>query len=41
MRGVGYVLAEGGVPMLFKANFLSDPDLVELATEAMTMRRTI
>jgi hypothetical protein len=38
MRGVGYVLAEGGVPMLFKANYLSDPDLVELAAEAMSVR---
>jgi hypothetical protein len=37
---VGYVLAEGGVPMLFKANYLSDLDLVELAAEAMSIRGT-
>jgi hypothetical protein len=41
MRGVGYVLAEGGAPMLFKANYLSDPDLVELAAEAMSIRGMI
>jgi len=41
MRGVGYVLAEGGVPMLFKANYLSDPDLVELAAEAISIRGMI
>jgi S-DNA-T family DNA segregation ATPase FtsK/SpoIIIE len=40
LRGVGYVLAEGGVPMLFKANYLSDLDLVELAAEAMSIRGT-
>jgi hypothetical protein len=40
LRGVGYVLAEGGVPMLFKANYLSDLDLVELAGEAMSIRGT-
>jgi hypothetical protein len=40
MRGVGYVLAEGGVPMLFKANYLADADLVELAAEAMSVRGT-
>jgi hypothetical protein len=40
-RGVGYVLAEGGVPVLFKANYLSDPDLVELAAEAMSGRGTL
>jgi hypothetical protein len=39
LRGVGYVLAEGGLPMLFKADFLDDPDLVELAAEAMSIRK--
>lgn len=38
MRGVGYVLAEGGQPALFKANYLADPDLVELSAEAMALR---
>lgn len=41
IRGVGYVLAEGGVPMLFKANYLSDLDLVELAAEATSIRGAI
>jgi S-DNA-T family DNA segregation ATPase FtsK/SpoIIIE len=41
LRGVGYVLAEGGVPMLFKANYLSDLDLVELAGQAASIRGTI
>jgi S-DNA-T family DNA segregation ATPase FtsK/SpoIIIE len=41
MRGVGYVLAEGGVPMLFKANYLSDLDLAALAGEAMSIRGAI
>jgi hypothetical protein len=41
LRGVGYVLAEGGVPALFKANYLSDLDLVDLAAEAMSIRGTI
>jgi len=38
MRGVGYVLAEGGLPMLFKAHYLADLELVELAAEAMSIR---
>ena len=38
MRGVGYVLAEGGLPMLFKAHYLTDLELVELAAEAMSIR---
>jgi len=38
MRGVGYVLAEGGLPTLFKAHYLADHELVELAAEAMSIR---
>lgn len=38
MRGVGYVLSEGSEPVLFKANYLADPDLVELSAEAMSPR---
>ena len=38
MRGVGYVLAEGGLPMLFKAHYLADLELVELAAESMSIR---
>jgi hypothetical protein len=37
-RGVGYVLAEGGVPELFKANFLSDQEIRFLAIEAAALR---
>ena len=37
-RGVGYVLAEGGVPELFKANYLSDEEIRLLAIEAAELR---
>ena len=38
LRGVGYVLAEGGVPVKFKAAFLSDEELRQLAIEAAEIR---
>ena len=39
LRGVGLLLAEGGVPMLFKAAFLSDDDIQALADRAAAERR--
>jgi hypothetical protein len=38
LRGVGYVLAEGGVPHMFKAHYLSDVDIRSLAIEASEIR---
>ena len=38
LRGVGYVLAEGGVPIMFKANYLSDDEIRLLAIEAAQLR---
>jgi DNA segregation ATPase FtsK/SpoIIIE-like protein len=38
LRGVGFVLAEGGVPIKFKAAYLSDSDLRLLAIEARELR---
>jgi hypothetical protein len=38
LRGVGYVLAEGGVPTMFKAAYLSDDELRCLAIEAKELR---
>jgi DNA segregation ATPase FtsK/SpoIIIE-like protein len=38
LRGVGYVLAEGGVPVMFKANYLSDEEIRSLAIEASELR---
>jgi DNA segregation ATPase FtsK/SpoIIIE-like protein len=38
LRGVGFVLAEGGVPVKFKAVYLSDADLLSLAIEAKKLR---
>lgn len=38
LRGVGFTLSEGGVPLLFKANYLSDADLIELSAEARSIR---
>jgi S-DNA-T family DNA segregation ATPase FtsK/SpoIIIE len=37
-RGVGYLLAEGGVPIKFKASYLSDDDIDELAVRAAGIR---
>ena len=37
-RGVGYLLAEGGVPVKFKASFLSDGDIELLAARATALR---
>ena len=37
-RGVGYLLAEGGVPVKFKASFLSDDDIELLAARATALR---
>jgi hypothetical protein len=37
-RGIGYVLAEGGVPVMFKANYLNDQEIHQLAIESMALR---
>ncbi len=37
-RGVGYLLAEGGVPVLLKTPFLSDHEIDELAERAAILR---
>ena len=37
-RGVGYLLAEGGVPIKFKACYLTDDDIDELAVRAAGIR---
>jgi hypothetical protein len=37
-RGVGYVLAEGGAPIMFKAHYLSDNEIQSLAIEAAELR---
>ena len=37
-RGVGYLLAEGGVPQLFRAAFLSDEEVAAVATRARGIR---
>ena len=37
-RGVGYLLAEGGLPIKFKAAYLSDDDIEELAVRAAGVR---
>lgn len=40
-RGVGYLLAEGGVPILLKTPFLSDDEVDALARLALDMRRAL
>lgn len=37
-RGVGYLLAEGGVPQLFRAAFLSDEEVAAVAARAREIR---
>ena len=37
-RGVGYLLAEGGVPQLFRAAFLSDEEVATIAARAREIR---
>ena len=37
-RGAGYLLAEGGVPVLIKAPFLSDDDIQGIARRAVALR---
>jgi hypothetical protein len=37
-RGVGYLLAEGGTPMLLKLPFLSDDDIDQIAKNAARLR---
>jgi S-DNA-T family DNA segregation ATPase FtsK/SpoIIIE len=37
-RGVGYLLAEGGVPKRFRAAYLTDEDLAVLAHRAEVLR---
>ncbi len=37
-RGVGYLLAEGGVPVLLMTPYLSDEDIDELASRALALR---
>jgi DNA segregation ATPase FtsK/SpoIIIE-like protein len=38
-RGVGYLLAEGGLPVLLKTPFLSDQEIAEIALRAAELRR--
>jgi len=38
-RGVGYLLAEGGLPLLLKTPFLSDEEITEIARRAAELRR--
>jgi len=38
LRGVGYLLAEGGVPVLLKTPYLSDDDVDQLALRAFEQR---
>lgn len=38
-RGVGYLLAEGGLPVLIKMPFLSDDDIASIVKHAVEMRR--
>jgi DNA segregation ATPase FtsK/SpoIIIE-like protein len=40
LRGVGYLLAEGGVPVLLKTPYLSDEEVDELALRAFEQRGT-
>ena len=37
-RGVGYLLAEGGIPKRFRAPFFSDEDVAVLAHRAEVLR---
>ena len=40
LRGVGYLLAEGGTPTLFMTPYLSDEDVDILAHRSFELRRT-
>jgi S-DNA-T family DNA segregation ATPase FtsK/SpoIIIE len=40
-RGVGYLLAEGGLPLLLKTSNLSDSDIDKLAARALKLRRSL
>ncbi len=37
-RGIGYLLAEGGIPRRFKAAHLTDSDITELVAAGLTLR---
>ena len=37
-RGIGYVLAEGGIPRRFRAPFFTDEDIAVLAHRAEVLR---